>query len=121
MDEPEVSALTLKWLEERGYTVKTEVGVSGTEREVILDYFAFTENAGTPEILWIECKGDVSLSMLLEGFIRTEFAIFLGGGKGILSCPTNAIQKLLKYKNFLEQAKDVIKILDIEKNILHQM
>jgi len=113
MEEPEVSQLTRRWLEKHLYKVKPEVGVSGTEREVILDYFGYREKE-EPEILWIECKGDVSLSQLLEGFIRTEFAVYYGGGHGILACPTKAIEKLMNHRDFLKQSENVICLLNVE-------
>lgn len=120
MDEQEASALTRRWLEERGFKVKTEVGVSGTEREVILDYYGYRENS-EPEILWVEVKGDQKLSQLLEGFIRVEFAIHYGGGAGILACPTQATEKLLNHRDFLRQAEGVISLLDVEKMEMYQL
>lgn len=112
MEEPEASTLTRRWLEEKGYKLKAEVGIPHTEREVVLDYHAYRDNP-EPEILWIEVKGNVSISQLLEGYIRTEMAVFYGGGKGILAAPHEATQKLLKYRNFLK-SDGTIAILDIE-------
>jgi len=118
LKEEQVKKLTQKWLRENGYTIKQEIGVSGTEREVILDFYAYREKNGEPEIVWVECKGDENLSMLLEGFIRLEFGVWLGGGLGILSVPHEATQRLLEYKHFLKQAEKIIAILDIEKQKL---
>jgi len=120
MEEPEASSLTHKWLEDGGFKVTPEVGVSGTEREVILDYYGYREDP-EPEILWVECKGDVSLSQLLEGFVRTEFAVHYGGGVGMLACPTKATEKLLNHRDFLKQAEGVISLLNIEKMETHQL
>lgn len=118
MNEDEVKQKVQEWLEKQGYIVKPEIGVSGTEREIILDFFAYKD---PPSILWIEAKGDESLSQLLEGFIRVELAIFLGGGQGILAVPTEACQKLLKYKDFLNQAKNVIKLFDAQQGQTYQL
>lgn len=118
MREEEVKEATEKWLTEKGYKIQREVGVSGTEREVILDLYGYKEEDGRPEILWVECKGDQTLSELLEGFIRLEFGVWLGGGIGILAVPHNATRKLLNYKKFLGQAETIISVLDVEDNRL---
>ena len=115
MDENEVKKRTKEWLEKKGYTVKSEVGVPGTNREVIMDYYAYREREGEPEILWVECKGDCNLSYLLEGFVRLEFTLWLGGGIGILAIPHEAKQKLLKHEKFFEQAQNIITLLDIQE------
>lgn len=120
MREDKVKEATYHWLEEQEWTVKSEVGVSGTEREVIIDFYAYRERS-TPEILWVECKGNQNLSDLLEGFIRLEFAIFYGGGNGYLVAPHKATTKLLKHRIFLSQAASVIKLLDIENKVTHQI
>jgi len=116
MNEDEVKKLTKKWLEKQGFKVHSEVAV-GESREVILDFYGFKDGS-PPKIIWVECKGDENLSELLEGFIRTEFAVYDRGGLGILSIPHKATKKLIKYKDFLKQAENIIGILDIEKNRL---
>jgi hypothetical protein len=116
MDEDEVKQKTLKWLKSKDFLVKSEVGVSGIDRDVILDFYAYREKQGKPQILWVEAKGDVPLSQLLEGFIRLEFGVFYGGGQGILAVSHKATQKLLEHKEFLKQAEDVIGILDVQNN-----
>jgi len=133
LNESKVKQLTEKLLKEQGFKVKPEVPVLGTEREVIIDYWAYRDSdisayaipvlsqsasfwsiqPRSPHILWVECKGDVNLSELLEGFIRVEFAVYYGGGLGLLAIPNNATQKLLKYKDFLKN--NTVGILNIEK------
>lgn len=115
MNEDEVKKLTERWLKKQGYKIRAEVGVSGTNRDVILDFYGF-QNTNPPSILWVECKGDESLSQVLEGFIRTEFAIFYGGGQGILAVPERATKKLLKYKEFLKGSD--VWILNVESNCI---
>ena len=114
MNEDQVKRLTQDWLRKNGYVVKQEVGVLGTNREVILDFYAYRDKNGDPEIIWVEAKGDVNLSELLEGFIRLEFAVWRGGGLGILSIPHKATLKLLKYRQFLRQAENTLALLDVE-------
>jgi len=70
LNEDQVKRLTQDWLRKNGYVIKQEVGVLGTNREVILDFYAYRDKNGDPEIIWVEAKGDVNLSELLEGFIR---------------------------------------------------
>jgi len=120
MNEDRVKYLVQKYFEKQGWKVKPEIAVGGINREVILDFWLYKEEA-EPKIMWVECKGDESLSQLLEGFIRTEFAVFYGGGLGILAVPHEATQKLLKYSDFIKQAKEVIQLLDVETNTLHQL
>lgn len=114
MNEEEVKRRVKRWLEESQYTVHEEVGVSGTNREIVLDFYGYKDS---PSILWVECKGDQSLSELLEGFIRTEFAVFSGGGRGILATPKNARKKLLKYEKFLKGSS--VQVLDVESYQLY--
>jgi len=48
-------------------------------------------------------------------------AVYLGGGLGILAVPHKAAEKLLKYREFLKQAENVIGILDVEEEVMHQI
>lgn len=112
MREPQVSQIVQQYFSEQGYKVHREVAVGGTDREVIIDYWLFKE---PNENVWVECKGDVGLSELLEGFIRLEFAVYYGGGKGILAIPDQAFLKLEKYNEFLKQAENVICLFNVEK------
>ena len=121
MQEDLVKGLVEVWLKRKGYTWKSEVGVTGTDREVIMDYYAYREQEGEPKILWVECKGDQNLSELLEGFIRLEFAVYYGGGNGILALPHKAAERLLNYKDFLIQAQNILAILDVEHGKVHKL
>ena len=114
MNEPEVKKLTCKWLERQNYKVQKEIGVPNSNGEVILDFYGYRETNGVPEIVWCECKGDVILSKLLEGFIRLEFGVHYGGGTGILAVPSRAKNNLEPFHNFLKQAENTIRILNVE-------
>lgn len=112
MQEPQVSQIVQQYFSKQGYKIHREIAVGGTDREVIIDYWLFKE---PNENIWVECKGDQGISDLLEGFIRLEFAVFYGGGKGILAIPNEAYQKLTKYAEFLKQAENVICLLNVEE------
>jgi hypothetical protein len=139
MDEKEVKRRTEQWLKNQGFKVKREVAVA-EDRELIMDFYAYCDGDASflttsflapspptgsfltrPTILWVECKGDQNLSELLEGFIRLELAVYLGGGLGILAVPNKATQKLLNYKDFLRQAENVIAILNVESSKLYRL
>lgn len=115
MDEDEVKRRTRAWLESQGYKVTEEIGVSGTERQVILDFYGYREQQSEPQIIWVECKGDQNLSELLEGWVRLEFGVFYGGGKAILAVPKDAAERLLKHEEFLKGS--TIKILNVESHL----
>lgn len=120
MEESAVKEQARKWLDSQGYEVTCEVGVSGTQREVILDLYGYREKGSEPQIIWVECKGDQNLSQLLEGWIRVEFAVFLGGGKGVLAVPHKACKKLLTYRIFLSQDEN-IKLFDVETQQMYRL
>lgn len=82
------------------------VGQDDTNRDVLLDFYGW-KAGNPPEIVWVEAKGDVGISDLLEGFIRTEFACHQGGGHGILAVPREQAERLAKYSDFLSQAPHV--------------
>lgn len=115
MDEDAVKKLTREWQEARGYTVKPEPSapIESEEHELFLDFHAY--RGEEPEILWIECKGDVSLSELLEGFIRMELCVHYGGGLGLLAVPTKSRRRLLKFKDFLGHSIEKVALLDAEE------
>jgi hypothetical protein len=138
MDEKEVKKRTEQWLKSQGFKIKREIAVA-ENRELIMDFYAYRDGDAShsfvspplqtalfpitslPIILWVECKGDQNLSELLEGFIRLELAVYLGGGLGILAVPNKATQKLLNYKDFLRQAESVIAILNVESSKLYRL
>jgi len=116
LKENQVKVLTEKWLKNLGLTVIKEFEVTGTNGDLVLDFFAHGKINGRNYVVSVECKGDVSLSQLLEGFIRTKLAVFNMSCMGFLAIPHKAVQKLLKYKNFLGHiAKDVM-LYDVERN-----
>lgn len=121
MREDEVKKLAREWLEAQGYTVKPEppAPIDSEERELALDFHAYRDKE--PEIIWVECKGDVNLSELLEGFVRVEFCIHYGGGLGLLAVPSRAKRILLKYKDFLKQAESTVAILDVEESKIYKL
>lgn len=54
------------------------------------------------ERVWIEGKGDVGMSAMIQGLGRLAFAVFYGGGKGLLAIDRERTQRLLQYNEFLE-------------------
>lgn len=114
MREDEVKKLAREWFESQGYTVRPEppAPVESEERELALDFHAYRDRE--PEILWVECKGDVNLSELLEGFVRVEFCVYHGGGLGLLTLPSSARRRLLKHADFLRHSVATVAILDVE-------
>jgi hypothetical protein len=139
MNEGEVKNKTERWLKNQGFKVKREVAVA-ENRELIMDFYAYRDGdaphsfvstqplqtalfptTSSPIILWVECKGDQNLSGLLEGFIRLELAVWLGGGLGMLAAPHTATEKLLRYRTFLSQAENVIALLDAQKQEIHKL
>lgn len=130
MKEDEVKAKGKEILEEKGYRVLTEVLTLSGNRDVILDlrgervhttlgdFVKYeeghykSEGEKTEELefdmIWVECKGDVGISEALEGFIRTVWAVWYGGGQGILAIPNNTFQRLQDYVDFFEQNAKVV-------------
>lgn len=53
------------------------------------------------ERIWIEGKGDVGMSDMIQGLGRVVFATFYGGGKGLLAIDRKRTERLLQYKEFL--------------------
>ena len=124
MEEKEVKKITKKYLEKQGYKVTEEPKVS---EEVRLDLYAFkytekrqgtidNETKARPNAIWIECKGDVGFSMVLEGLIRTAFAIHVNGGKGMLTLPKKQYSIMKKYRSFLK-CEEKLKVMCIENKI----
>ncbi|MDE2439207.1 MAG: hypothetical protein KGN01_07510 [Patescibacteria group bacterium] len=111
-------------LRELGYQVKAEVPVVDSGRNVILDFFAFSHTGQSrarkssnmniqeptysqaqgepspPDKIWVECKGDVNLSELIEGFARLDFALFYSGGRGIFAAPQEQIKLMKDFETY---------------------
>jgi len=70
------------------------------------------------ERIWVEGKGDVGMSAMIQGLGRLAFAVYYGGGKGLLAIDHERTERLLQYKEFLEWFGEGVKIgiLDIEDN-----
>lgn len=115
MREKEVKKLAKEWLKAQGYKVRPEppAPANNNERELALDFYAYRRTE--PEVLWIEAKGDVNLSQLLGGFIRTELCVYYGGGLGLLALSTSSRRKLMKYEDFLKQSGETIALLDVQE------
>lgn len=128
MKEDEVKRKVEEVLEGEDFRVLKEVPVN-EERDVILDFIG--EKVGTQKSVleyrdghyisdektedtgiarwWVECKGDVGMSMLLEGFIRTVYSVWHGGGLGTLALPEKQFERLKRDEEFLSMvAKTVL-------------
>jgi len=103
--EPDVNQRVKEWAIQNGYIYKGvrsngEVPVPTTlGNDVKID--AQLEKSPN-ERIWVEGKGDVGMSALIQGLGRLCFAIFLGGGKGLLAIDRERTERLLQYKEFLE-------------------
>lgn len=140
MKEKDVVGATRAILEGAGYRVMSEVLVpSGNHRTVILDLRGERTEGATYdgqhynsksetkklnfELVWVECKGSVNLSEALEGFVRTLFAVWYGGGCGTLAVPSDVHSALQMEQEFLAQAAKVavgkghMSILEVEKEL----
>lgn len=118
MEEKKVKNKTKHYYEERGYKVTEEPKVS---EEVRLDLYAFkyennNEERAKPDIIWIECKGDIGFSAVLEGLIRTAFATYVNGGHGVLSLPKKQYLLMKKYKDFMDCKKE-LEVICVEKKL----
>ena len=115
MQEKEVKERTKQYLCKDGYKVTDEPRVS---EEVRLDLYAFkyTDKKQNPDVIWIECKGNVCFSGVLEGFVRTAFAIYINGGQGMLSLPRKQYLLMKKYKDFMDCEKE-LEVICVEGKI----
>jgi len=130
MTEDEVNLRVKEWLQNHSFTYKGilnkgvgQVPVPDGNRHVLLDHQGF--NDYTKELVWIEAKGSgAGFSQLLEGFIRTCYAIYHGGGNGYLAIPHSEFQKMIEQSDFLKDVsvsingKGVMGILDVEESQL---
>lgn len=135
MKEEEVNKRVKVWLEERGYTYKGvlkngDVPVPDGKRDVLIDahgiqlvnkkgdVLEFEEGKGYKgddntkdyryETIWVEGKGEnANFSELLEGFVRTLYAVWHGKGIGLLAVPSDKFELLMEEKEFLEHLSEV--------------
>jgi hypothetical protein len=78
-----------------------QVCVPDGTRSVLIDHTGHKDHP-TIDLIWIEAKGsDVGMSKLLEGFSRMAYAVYHGGGRGLLACPTAEFELLFSQKLFL--------------------
>ena len=126
MTEDEVNLKVKDWLIKKGYTYKGilntglgQVPVPDGIRQVLIDHQGFNDK--TKDLIWIEAKGsDTNFSNLLEGYIRTCYAVWHGEGKGYLACPHIEYERLIEQLEFVKAVAKAtdnigsIGILDIE-------
>lgn len=117
MNEPEVNELVRRWAKEHGFHYKGvlrdgDVQVPSGDREVLIDHML----ERVPDRIWVEAKGDGGLSDALEGMARLAFAVYYGGGRGELACPSELSEQINKHDGFLKWFGENlnIKIWDVE-------
>jgi len=125
MTEDEVNVKCREWIEKRGFKYKGvlnkglgQVPIPLGERSVLIDHQGVNDRERN--LIWIEAKGDVNLSQLLEGFIRVTYAVYEGGGTGYIAVPHNEFGILTERLDFLKavalsvNGKGMMGILDVE-------
>jgi len=108
MTEDEVNKKCRLWLEGQGYKYKGilntglgQVPVPDGIRQVLIDHQGHKDRP--VDLCWVEAKGSgVGFSMLFQGLIRVIYAVYHGGGKGLLAIPEEEYELLLKQRQFLE-------------------
>ena len=128
MTEDEVNLKVKEWLENHSYHYKGilkkglgQVPVpDGIGRFVLIDHQGIKDKP--IELVWIEAKGSgCNLSELLEGFIRTVYAVYYGGGNGYLAAPHVEYERLVARQVFLRavaesvNGKGTMGLLDVER------
>lgn len=127
MTEQEVNEKVKEWLLANGFRYKGvlrdgDVPAPDGYRRVRIDHQGY-EDANS-RLIWVEAKGsNTPLSELLEGFIRLAYAMWHGGGNGLLAVPSEEAQILLDetVRSFLSEIasalslKGNIGIWDVEK------
>lgn len=134
MKETEVNEKVKVWLEERNYSYKGvlkggDVPIANGKRDVKLDAhgvrligdkkdivpFAesngYDRNSNTKdyhfESVWIEAKGDVGMSDLIEAFGRVCYAIWHSKGLGLVAVPEKQFEMIIDEKDFFIQMAKV--------------
>lgn len=102
LNEKEVNRKVVEWAIKNGYIYKG-VCKSGhipvENREVLIDH---QFEALPSERFWVESKGNVNLSRVLEAIARLMFGCYYGGGKGLLATDGETVEKTLKYRDFFK-------------------
>jgi len=127
MTEQEVNEKVKEWLLANGFRYKGvlrdgDVPAPDGYRRVRIDHQGYDD--ANLRLIWVEAKGsNTPLSELLEGFIRLAYAMWHGGGNGLLAVPSEEAQILLDetVRSFLSgiasalSLKGNIGIWDVEK------
>jgi len=106
MTEDEVSIKCRDWilaqgLRYKGVLSKGQVRVPVENATILIDHQG--EDIHSGKRIWIEAKGSgYPLSEYLEGFIRTSFAVYYGGGIGYLGAPSKEVDLLLDIQDFFK-------------------
>lgn len=134
MNEKEVNKKVKKWLEKQGYSYKGvlthgDVPVPGTGGKVKLDAHGvrlinekgdvveFEEGKGYDgnsdtkdchyESVWVEAKGDVGMSDLIEAFGRVCYAVWHGNGLGVVAVPKKQFEMMVDEKEFFAKMAEL--------------
>jgi len=116
MTENQVNLAVEKWLKDNKYHYKGvcksrqiakdensvgQIPVPDGTRQVLIDHQG-VKDTPTIDLLWIEAKGGGdNLSELLQGFIRVTYAVWHGGGRGLLAVPQSEFDMLSEQLPFL--------------------
>ena len=111
MKEEEVHLLSKAWLDKQEYSYKgvcnngKEYGSGDVPVPTLFKEKIQIDHMGEKRTddwvrLWIEDKGSCNLSTLLEGFSRVCYAVYFGGGDGLLSVPHDRIRILAENQDF---------------------
>ena len=135
MTENEINERVRDWLTGQGFVYKGvlnmkpkdsansngygQVAVPDGTRNVLIDHTGHKDHP-IIDLIWIEAKGSgVGMSMLLQGFSRVGYAVYHGGGKGLLACPTTEFEMMLDRGDFLRAigiaSERSLGLLDAEK------
>lgn len=124
MNEQEVYSLVKEYFITKGfkYSGQPNRGDVVPLDEIRLDGHAF-KKGDTPEVHWIECKGDdVSMSGCLGDIAKLCFITYYMGGNGLFVVPTKAFNMLKEHIEFISDFKEVAKyninIMNIENKKL---
>jgi len=149
MKEKEVNEKVKVWLEKQNYSYKGvlkggDVPIANGKRDVKLDAHGvrlinnknkivpFDEDKGYDknnntkdyqfESIWIEAKGDVGMSDLIEAFGRVCYAVWHSRGLGLVAVPEKQFEMMIDEKDFFMKMAEVtvgkggVEILNVETN-----